>query len=133
MFGSNGFFYSAIIHDQIEDANLGCPASPGSTYGTKYRDLATQIPNSNVYSICSNDYSQALTGNIGNFISNLTNTTYAITLAGNESIDSVYKISGAVETQLQTPADFSVNGSNIQFTANVLGATDSVRVHIKAQ
>lgn len=133
MFGSTGYFYSAIIHDQIEDTALGCPVSTNSTYGTKYRDLAGQITNSNVYSICSNDYSQALTSNIGNFISNITNTTYAITLAANESIDSVYKTSGGVETQLQTPADFTVNGSNIQFVASILGANDSVRVKIKVQ
>lgn len=133
MFGRNGYFYSAIIHDQVEDTNLGCPASANSTYGTKYRALASQVQNSNVYSICSTDYSQALTSNIGNFISNLTNTVYTITLAANESIDSVYLIDNGVETQLQTPTDFSIRGSNIEFANNVLGANASVRVKIMVQ
>lgn len=133
MFGVNGYFYSAIIHDQIEDSNLGCPASSNSTYGTKYRGLADQISNSNVFSICSTDYSLALTNNIGKFISNLTNTVYTISLAANESIDSVYKITNGIETQLQTPLDYTIRGSNIEFSTNVLAPTDSVRVKIMVQ
>jgi hypothetical protein len=130
-FGQNGYFFSAIIHDPIENVKHGCPAlSGGSTYGTKYRDLANNISLSNVYSICSNDYSNALKDNIGTFVKELSVNTYTIPLNSNESIHSIYLIKAGVETELVKDVDYSVRGNNVEFVQNLLVRLDQIRVKI---
>jgi hypothetical protein len=133
-FGQNGYFFSAIIHDQTEDAKQGCPAlSGGSTYGTRYRDLANNITLSNVYSICSTDYSNALKDNIGTFVKDLSVNTYSIPLANNETIDSVFLIRTGLEIQLIKDVDYTIRGNNIEFVPNLLVRFDQIRVQIAIQ
>jgi hypothetical protein len=131
-FGQKGYFFSAIIHDPIENVKQGCPSlTTNSYYGTKYRELADQITLSNVYSICSTDYSQALKDNIGQFVQELSTNTYKITLANNELIEKVFLIRGGVETELTSGSDYNIRGDNIEFATNFLQTNDKIRVSIK--
>jgi len=133
-FGQNGYFFSAIIHDPIEDAKYNCPAlSGGSTMGTKYRNLANSITMSNVYSICSNDYSNALKDNIGTFVKDLSVNTYSIPLNSNETIDQLFLLRTGLEIQLIKDVDYTIRGNNIEFVPNLLARFDQIRVQIAIQ
>jgi len=129
LFGSNGYFVSAIIRDSAEDAKVGgvcAPLGADQSYGEKYRSLVNIInskatsgagASGEVASICSSDYSKALSS-VSKWITETARRSYFLSeVVGQDEIlaVSLIKESTGEEKPLTLGIDYETVGNKINF------------------
>lgn len=126
LFGENGYFVSAIIRDAVEDQKESycTPLGADQSLGTKYRSLveATNSGSSgalrgDITSICSSDYSNALSSVSKWIKETVRRSYYAPEVSGVAEILTVSLIREATgeERVLTFGIDFEVVGNKINF------------------
>jgi len=131
LFGENGYFVSAIIRDAQEDTKVAscAPLGADQSLGTKYRSLveATSVLTStavkgDVTSICSSDYSKALSS-VSKWITETARRSYfvpEVNSKGEILAVSLLKESTGEEKPLTLGLDFEVVGNKVNFINPVI-------------
>ncbi len=123
LFGENGFFVSAIVRDQIEDAKESscAPLGADQSLGTKYRSLVDAASarstgaKGDVTSICATDYSKALTS-VSDWIKhNAKRTVFMPDVKEGNEILSVWLVreNTGEEMHLVEGSDYEVVGNKV--------------------
>ncbi len=116
VFGENGFFFSAIIRDTLEDQGHNCPTSTGSHHspGVTYRKVAESLGSlGTVHSICDTQYDVAL-AKVENFIKLVTDSTHQLSINPGEKVAKVTRIRAGVAKVLVFGVDVVVTGGKLE-------------------
>lgn len=118
MFGPDGYSMSLIINDKDLNDKAGCSLTGAQSYGTEYKDLASNlaIPGG-VSSICSADYSIALE-NVSKFAEKVASEMKkTITLKEGERVIQITSTADNGQAfTLSSPKDYKIQGLVVTFT-----------------
>ncbi|OFZ17739.1 MAG: hypothetical protein A2X94_15250 [Bdellovibrionales bacterium GWB1_55_8] len=125
LFGTRGFFVSAIIHD-TDLSTEGCDGGYRASPGKKYRDLVDRLgAQGNSYPICSPDYAPAL-ASVHDFIIRTTLSSYQLALKEGELVEEVSIRRNGEVLSLENGKNYILNGKNLEFLNDIIQPGDIV-------
>ena len=125
LFGT-GFIYASIIRKSTES----CALQTGQSYGRKYEDLATRLPqNSVVESMCAADFSNVLS-QISQFVVSQAEKSYVVT--GLNTGEIILSVAVKRNSQLisLTNSQYEIVGNTITLTNYTLLSGDTLEISI---
>ena len=107
-----------------------CPLTTGASYGTKYEQLASLIPNSQIIPICSSSFSSKIL-ELSNRLSVLGVGDFTLPAGTGGRVTGVEILRGGSVIPATIGADYTITGDLLIFAAGFIQNTDIVRVYLQ--
>ncbi len=129
MFGSDGYFFSAVIDNDLDADD--CSGVATERAGTKYRTFIERLgTRGSIHSICANTYYPALQ-KLSSFIQQVALTSYDITIESGETIKKVSLLRGSSTIDLEIGNQVTVVGPSLRFAENQIQPQDKILLTIE--